>query len=89
MQEGQQEGHRGKRKTTILNQKMCCSDKKWEEIKTEKKSKTVWGKSDGQSLKLLLRFERELCSNERKDVVVWNSNEIWRKFYHLFFLIRN
>jgi len=46
---------------------MCCSDKN-EEIKTSKKSKGVWGKSEGQSLKLLLRFERKLCSNERKDV---------------------
>jgi hypothetical protein len=34
---------------------MCFSDKK-EEIKTAKKSKGVWGTSEGQSLKLLLRF---------------------------------
>jgi hypothetical protein len=58
---------RGKRKTTLLNQKMCCSDKN-EEIKTAKKSKGVWDKSVEQSLKLLLRFGGELCSNERKDV---------------------
>jgi hypothetical protein len=51
----------------MQNQKMYCSDKK-EEIKTAQKSKGVWGKSEGQSLNLLLRFERELCSNERKDV---------------------
>jgi hypothetical protein len=50
---------RGKRKTTIQNQKMYCSDKK-EEIKTTNKSKGVWGTSKGQSLKLLLRFGKEL-----------------------------
>ena len=76
IQEGQKEGHRQEKEKLLCTiKKMCCSDK-IEDIKTSKKSKGVWGKSEGQSLKLFLRFERELCSNERKDVscIKWNMS---------------
>jgi hypothetical protein len=63
----------------MQKQKKCSPDTEVE-IKKVKKSKGVWSKSDGQSLKLLLRFEWNCVLMKEKMLVV--SKEICRKFYH-------